>query len=78
MSKNAYESFFVNFANKTKLDIILSLKEKSKSVSEIVKTIGAEQSAVSHNLKKLNAKLLMFIKKEKKEFILLIRILFCQ
>ena len=67
MSKNAYESFFVNFANKTKLDIILSLKEKSKSVSEIVKTIGAEQSAVSHNLKKLNECKIVDVHKKGKE-----------
>jgi len=53
MTSKSYYNFFVNFANKTKFDIIMSLKEKSMNVSQIVEKIGAEQSAVSHNLKDL-------------------------
>jgi ArsR family transcriptional regulator, zinc-responsive transcriptional repressor len=51
---NHYENFFINFANKNRLKIILCLKEKSMNVSEIVKEIEEEQSAVSHNLKILS------------------------
>ena len=53
MRCNAVEIFFNNFAQKTKLNIILTLKEKPLSVSEISKQINEEQSKVSHNLKKL-------------------------
>ena len=67
MIKSSYETFFVNFANKTKLDIILSLKEKPRSVSEIVKEIKVEQSAVSHSLKKLNECKIVEVHKKGKE-----------
>ncbi len=49
--KEHYEDFFINFANKNRLKIILLLKEKPLSVNEIVNAIKKEQSAVSHNLK---------------------------
>ncbi len=53
MKCDAVEIFFNNFAQKTKLNIILTLKNKPLSVSEISKHINEEQSKVSHNLKKL-------------------------
>jgi len=53
MKCDAVEVFFNNFAQKTKLKIILTLKDKPLSVSEISKQINEEQSKVSHNLKKL-------------------------
>jgi ArsR family transcriptional regulator len=53
MKNYSYSKFFLNFANKTKLGIILSLKEKSMSVNELSKEIGGEQSNVSHHLKNL-------------------------
>ncbi|MDD5649540.1 MAG: metalloregulator ArsR/SmtB family transcription factor [Candidatus Nanoarchaeia archaeon] len=53
MKFDSYNSFFMNFANKTKLNIILFLKEGSMSVNEIVKKTGMEQSKVSHNLTRL-------------------------
>jgi len=49
----SYNDFFMNFANKTKLDIMLVLKQKPMTVNEITKKINGEQSQVSHNLKKL-------------------------
>ncbi|MDD5133543.1 MAG: metalloregulator ArsR/SmtB family transcription factor [Candidatus Nanoarchaeia archaeon] len=49
----SYNSFFMNFANKTKLNIILFLKEGPLSVNDIVKKTGMEQSKVSHNLTRL-------------------------
>lgn len=51
---SSFENFFVNFANKTKLDILMLLREGPLSVNEISKKIGEEQSKVSHNLKKLS------------------------
>ena len=53
MRCKSFDLFFQNFANKTKLDIILVLKEKSLSVNEIASKLGEEQSKISHNLKKL-------------------------
>ena len=49
----SYEYFFMNFANKTKLNIILCLKNKPMSVNEIAGKINEEQSNVSHHLKNL-------------------------
>ncbi|MBR9683037.1 winged helix-turn-helix transcriptional regulator [Candidatus Woesearchaeota archaeon] len=54
MKCNAYEIFFMNFANKTKLDIIYSLREGPLSVLEIAQKIGEEQSKISHNLRKMS------------------------
>jgi ArsR family transcriptional regulator, lead/cadmium/zinc/bismuth-responsive transcriptional repressor len=45
--------FFANFANKTKFNILMALKNKPLSVLEIADKIGEEQSKVSHNLLKL-------------------------
>jgi DNA-binding transcriptional ArsR family regulator len=45
----------MNFANKTKLDIVFSLVNRPLSVSEIAGIINEEQSKVSHNLKRLSA-----------------------
>ena len=53
MNKQTYEDFFMNFSNKTKFEIIMSLKEKPLNVSQIIEKTNAEQSAVSHNLKHL-------------------------
>ncbi len=53
MSCKSIENFFLNFANKTKLDIILALKEQPLSVNQISEKLKQEQSKISHNLKKL-------------------------
>lgn len=55
MLRKSSNNFFMNFANKAKLDIIMSLKEKPMCVNEIIEKVGGEQSAVSHNLRKLEA-----------------------
>jgi len=49
----SYELFFETFSNKTRMKIIEALTEGPKSVTEICKLTGEEQSKVSHNLKKL-------------------------
>jgi len=53
MKCESYETFFVNLANKAKLDIIMALRDEPLNVKTIAKKINEEQSAVSHNLKKL-------------------------
>ena len=53
MKCKAYESFFENFSNKTRIKIIESLLNDPKSVTEICNNISEEQSKVSHNLKRL-------------------------
>lgn len=53
MKFESYNNFFSNFSNKTKLNIILFLKEGPLSVTDIVKKTGMEQSKVSHNLTRL-------------------------
>ena len=49
----SYELFFETFSNKTRMRIIEALTQGPKSVTEICKITGEEQSKVSHNLKKL-------------------------
>jgi len=53
MINKTYEYFFKNLANKTKLEIILCLKDKALSVNEIVEKTKIEQSNLSHQLKSL-------------------------
>lgn len=67
MKNNSYQNFFVNLANKTRLDIMLSLKDKSLSVNEIAKIIKEEQSNVSHHLKSLSDCRIVYSKKQGKK-----------
>ena len=53
MKCESYDLFFETFSNKTRMKIIEALSLGPKSVSEICKVVGEEQSKVSHNLKKL-------------------------
>ena len=50
---DAYAVFFKNLANGVKIDIISSIKEKPKSVNELVEELGVEQSKISHALANL-------------------------
>ncbi|MEM3422137.1 MAG: metalloregulator ArsR/SmtB family transcription factor [Candidatus Bilamarchaeaceae archaeon] len=45
-----YYYFFKNFANSLRLRIILSLKAKPQSVSDLVLALDEEQSKISHHL----------------------------
>jgi DNA-binding transcriptional ArsR family regulator len=45
--------FFSNLANSLRISIISSLREKEKSVSELVDELKVEQSKISHALKNL-------------------------
>jgi len=51
MKCHAYNTFFENIANKTRLSIIEVLNKKPMSVTEICKATKQEQSKISHNLK---------------------------
>jgi ArsR family transcriptional regulator len=48
-----YEMFFNTLSNRTRFEIIRVLKDGPKSVNEICKRTGFEQSRISHNLKRL-------------------------
>jgi len=51
MKELSYKLFFKAFSNNTRFEIIRLLKKGPKSVTEICKELGFEQSRVSHNLK---------------------------
>jgi len=53
MKNYSYNNFFMNFSNKTKLNIILALENRPLSVNEITEKVKGEQSKISHNLGKL-------------------------
>jgi DNA-binding transcriptional ArsR family regulator len=55
MKKNSstYHVFFTNLANPLKVDIILSLRDKMKNVTELAAHLDVEQSKVSHALSSL-------------------------
>jgi len=67
MNCNSYEIFFRNFSNKTKLDIIMALRNKPLSVNELVKILGDEQSKVSHSLTSLASCGILSVKQEGKK-----------
>lgn len=48
-----YHKFFSNLANPLKVQIIISLREKEKSVNEMCNSLGVEQSKISHALSAL-------------------------
>jgi ArsR family transcriptional regulator len=53
MKCNAYHIFFKNLANPLKTKIIMALKEKPMSVSELIEQTNEEQSKLSHALMNL-------------------------
>jgi len=53
MLKMKYKEFFKTLGNQQRIEIVFHLLEGDKNVSEIAKSLGAEQSTVSHNLKRL-------------------------
>lgn len=50
MKSNTYHVFFGNLSNPLRIEIISSLKEKEKSVMELVEDLNVEQSKISHAL----------------------------
>lgn len=67
MKCKSYEMFFEVFSNKVRLNIVETLMNRPKTVSEICKAVGEEQSKVSHNLKKLMDCHFLDVKKEGKK-----------
>ena len=53
MKKSTYHVFFSNLSNPLRINIIVSLKESAKNVTEISKDLKVEQSKVSHALASL-------------------------
>ena len=53
MNKSTYHVFFSNLSNPLRISIITSLKEKEKSVTQLIKELGIEQSKISHALSNL-------------------------
>jgi DNA-binding transcriptional ArsR family regulator len=64
---NSYNIFFTNLANPLKIGIILSLRVKEKSVTELVKDLKVEQSKLSHALQSLKACNIVNVKQDGKE-----------
>ncbi len=67
MKKSSYDNFFMNFASKSKFDIIMALRDGPLSVTEIARKVGDEQSAVSHNLSKMAGCHVLEMRKEGKQ-----------
>ena len=53
MTNCSCDSFFVNFSNKARLNIMLLLKTRACDVTTISRNLKIEQSLVSHNMTKL-------------------------
>ena len=53
MKCKSYDLFFETFSNKTRMQIIESLIDGPRSVTEICRITAGEQSQISHNLRKL-------------------------
>ena len=54
MKESGYYTFFTNLANPLKIEIVLLLKDKERTVSELCKELKIEQSKISHALACLN------------------------
>lgn len=67
MKRASYNNFFMNFASQSKFDIIMALRNGPLSVSEIAEKISEEQSAVSHNLKKMTTCSVLNVKRAGKQ-----------
>lgn len=50
---NQYELCFETLSNEVRIQILKKLSEKPRSVTELVKEVGVEQSRLSHSLKML-------------------------
>jgi len=53
MLEPIYREFFKTLGNRERVQIVLCLLDGEKSVAEIMSVIDAEQTSVSHNLKRL-------------------------
>ena len=67
MKSNTYHVFFTNLANPLKIEIILSLRQKPKNVTQIADSLKVEQSKVSHALKSLKGCNIVDVEQKGKE-----------
>jgi DNA-binding transcriptional ArsR family regulator len=67
MKNNTYHLFFTNLSNKLRIEIIESLKEKEKNVTQLTKDLKVEQSKISHALSNLKSCKIVESKKKGKE-----------
>jgi DNA-binding transcriptional ArsR family regulator len=67
MKNSTYHIFFTNLANPLRIDIVSLLKDKEKSVTEISKKLGVEQSKVSHALSSLKCCNIVEVKQKGKQ-----------
>ncbi len=67
MKCNPYHIFFKNLANPLKTKIIMALKQKPMSVSELTYKINVEQSKLSHALMNLRFCKIVIVKQEGKQ-----------
>ena len=65
----ALSQFFKVISDSTRLSILYLLKEEKRNVSEIVKLMGMEQSAISHQLRILKDSRLVRSHREGKSMI---------
>ncbi|MFW6230698.1 MAG: ArsR/SmtB family transcription factor [Nanoarchaeota archaeon] len=54
MNCEPYDHFFTNLANRVNIQIILLLKNGPLNVKSITEKTGREQSAISHNLRRMH------------------------
>ncbi|NQU98144.1 winged helix-turn-helix transcriptional regulator [Candidatus Woesearchaeota archaeon] len=67
MTTKTYNSFFLNFANATRFNILMSLIGGPLNVTQITNRVNEEQSKISHNLKKLEECHLLNVKQKGKQ-----------
>jgi ArsR family transcriptional regulator len=68
LSKTCYQ-FFSTLANPTRLAIVELLRDGPKNVTEISRSLGQEQSMISHNLKPLERCRFVFSERRKREHV---------
>ena len=67
MNNLTYHIFFSNLSNPLRISIITKLREKEKSVSELVDELNVEQSKISHALASLKNCRIVDVKKKGKQ-----------
>lgn len=67
MNNNTYHIFFNNLSNPLRIDIILSLRQKEKNVTQIAKVLKVEQSKISHALASLRCCNIVQVKQKGKQ-----------
>ncbi|HJX49829.1 MAG TPA: metalloregulator ArsR/SmtB family transcription factor [Candidatus Nanoarchaeia archaeon] len=67
MKDSTYHIFFNNLANPLRVNIILSLKNKEKNVTQISKELKVEQSKISHSLASLRCCNIVEVKQKGKQ-----------